>query len=82
MNFCTGWVKNGLRATMFVAAMVVAAILVSTMWSPAIADESNAPAKKSACPSLLNHHFMTLQGEKLEFCQFSGKVLLVVKPHY
>ncbi len=68
MNFCPSLAKG---------AMAVA-ILVVALLSPAFASESKTPLQKQTCPSLLNHHFMTLQGEKLEFCQFSGKVLLVV----
>ncbi len=68
MNFCLRIVKSGLRAALLVAAVL----------PHANANESKAPVKKQGCPSLLNQNFMTLQGDKLEFCQFSGKVLLVV----
>ncbi len=68
MNFCPGFIKSGLCA----------ALLVASALSQAHATESRAVPQKPGCPSLLNHHFMTLQGDKLEFCQFSGKVLLVV----
>jgi glutathione peroxidase len=32
----------------------------------------------SQCPPLLNHKFKTLQGKSQDFCQFAGKVVLVV----
>ena len=68
MNFYLNLVKGG----------IVVAILFAAVQAPVTASESKTPLQKQTCPSLLNHHFMTLQGEKLEFCQFSGKVLLVV----
>ncbi len=38
-----------------------------------------APAvRASDCPSLLNHKFNSLQGKPQDFCQYRGKVVLVV----
>ena len=68
MNFYLNLAKGG----------IVVGILFAAVQAPVIASESKTPLQKQTCPSLLNHDFMTLQGEKLEFCQFSGKVLLVV----
>ena len=41
------------------------------------AAETNLSAG-SDCPALLNQKFNTLQGKSQDFCQFSGKVLVVV----
>jgi len=32
----------------------------------------------ASCPALLNQQFDTLQGKKADFCQYAGKVMLVV----
>jgi glutathione peroxidase len=36
------------------------------------------PSASNSCPAVLNHKFTTLQGEKLNLCQFTGRVILFV----
>ena len=48
----------------FVSALILSALPVA-----AVAGE---------CPALLNHQFKTLQGEKLDLCQYKDKTILVV----
>ncbi len=38
----------------------------------------HATTADASCPPLLNQQFETLQGKKANFCQYTGKVLLVV----
>ena len=38
----------------------------------------SATSVNASCPALLNQQFETLQGKKANFCQYAGKVVLVV----
>ena len=51
--------------------LIVAALVTSASAAPSNAAES-------PCPSVLDHKLVSLQGEPVSLCQFSGKVLLVV----
>jgi glutathione peroxidase len=44
----------------------------------ALANAGPTLAAESACPSVLDHKFESLQGEPVSLCRFSGKVLLIV----
>jgi glutathione peroxidase len=37
-----------------------------------------APALAAACPSLLNHRYTSLQGERIDLCAFANRPILVV----
>jgi glutathione peroxidase len=54
-----------------ISALIVAALVTFTFAAPSNAAES-------PCPSVLDHKLVSLQGEPVSLCQFSGKVLLVV----
>ena len=56
-------------ATIFLPGVVLA--LLSTL-TPAAAPAS------SACPTIIDHRFASLQGKPQDLCQYRGKVLLVV----
>jgi glutathione peroxidase len=57
----------------FVRAMAMVAIMAGGLFPSAA--HANAA---SDCAPLLNQKFKTLQGKSLDFCQFSGKVVVVV----
>ncbi len=54
-------------------ALLFVAILADS--NPAVAASSK---NSGQCPTILDHRFMSLQGKPQDFCQYRGKVLLVV----
>lgn len=61
------WLLAGMFALLQSMAVVTAA--------PNVA---KATANKAACPALLNQKFETLQGGKIDLCQYAGNVVVVV----
>jgi glutathione peroxidase len=56
----------------WIYAFIVAALAV-------LASPAPSTAAESPCPSVLDHQFSNLRDESVSLCQFSGKVLLIVK---
>ena len=54
-------------------ALFFVAILASSNALLAASSKNSEP-----CPTILDHRFMSLQGKPQDFCQYRGKVLLVV----
>ena len=54
-------------------ALFFVAILASSNALLAASSKNSGP-----CPTILDHRFMSLQGKPQDFCQYRGKVLLVV----
>lgn len=54
-------------------ALFFMAILASNNALAAASSKNSEP-----CPTILDHRFMSLQGKPQDFCQYRGKVLLVV----
>ena len=54
-------------------ALVFVALLASNNALLAASSKNAEP-----CPTILDHRFMSLQGKPQDFCQYRGKVLLVV----
>lgn len=54
-------------------ALFFVAILASNNALAAASSKNAGP-----CPTILDHRFMSLQGKPQDFCQYRGKVLLVV----
>ena len=54
-------------------ALFFVALLASSNALLAASSKNSGP-----CPTILDHRFMSLQGKPQDFCQYRGKVLLVV----
>lgn len=61
--------------TLTLAPMLVGFLIAGAGAAVPSAPTANAGA---ACPRLLDHQLMSLQGEPVSLCQFGGKVVLVV----
>ena len=62
-----------LRLKSFAFQLCATLIISTTCLAPAHAAE---PA--NACPALLNHRLTSLQGDPVDLCQYSGRVVLMV----
>lgn len=58
--------------------MVLVAVALSFLPLAQSASAAASVSAKASCPTLLNHQFDTLQGKKIDLCQYAGRVLLVV----
>ncbi len=70
-------IQTLLRTTILAVTANLAFTAVGYAASP-VSTQAATPTVKTACPPLLNQRFTTLQGKPLDFCQYAGKVVLVV----
>jgi glutathione peroxidase len=51
---------------------------ICVLFSQVLVSADVTAKEKVTCPNMLNHKFQTLQGKSENFCNYQGKVLLVV----
>ncbi len=78
-SFLRAWSRAvGAVAALLVVNMANAADVPASTTPAAAAAGAATAATNTACPSLLNHRFTSLQGAPQDLCQYTGRVVLVV----